>query len=397
MQSVAEIIGAGLCVRCGGCIAACSRGATVARWHSEQGWSVTVDSSLCNDCGRCLHVCPGRGLDLDSVAADLHLGKAACDLIGRYDALYRGWASDWTTRWRGASGGVGSAIVSAALDSGLADAALLTRLDGENGLQVAAFHARSRDEVMSAAGSKYCMVPLNAELETVTASGRKYVFVGLPCHVHSLRLAQQSSPRLQEAVVAVVSLLCGMVKTPAAVRGSLARHGVPLRDDDRLLRMRGKGWPGIVEIQRTGGGSARVGFLDFYDVPFQFGVLSRCCWCPDGSGELADLSLGDAWPPGGARAGGLGDSLIVVRGQRGAELLGRAREALVLEEVTPAYFLDSQKSLWHLKRRVVPGLTWLARRRGHEVPKYVRVGAGPSTAAVAAALAFELKRRRYST
>ncbi len=396
MQSVAEIIGAGLCVRCGGCIAACSRGATAARWHSGQGWSVTVDSSLCNDCGRCLDVCPGRGLDLDSVAADLHLGKAACDLIGRYDALYRGWASDWTTRWRGASGGVGSAIVSAALDSGLADAALLTRLDGENGLQVAAFHARSRDDVVSAAGSKYCMVPLNAQLKAIAEGREKYVFVGLPCHVHGLRLAQQTSPGLRRAVAGVVSLLCGNVQTPAAVRGSLARHGVPLTNDACLVRMRGGGWPGSVEI-RQGDTVARLGSSDFYDAHFQYSALRRCLWCADGTGELADVSLGDAWPPHGAPAGGLGDSLIVVRGQRGAELLGRAREALVLEEVTPAYFLDSQKSLWHLKRRVVPGLTWLARRRGHEVPEYVGVGAGPSTAAVAAALAYELKRRRYST
>lgn len=393
MSSVVDIIDSGLCLRCGACVSLCPRGAAAAAWDAEEGWRVLVNRETCNECGNCVPVCPGGGIDFDHYARLFQLGGNRMELIGRYDELLSGWAADWTTRWLGSSGGVGTALVEAALEEGIADAALLTSCGGDRGLVLSATHVYAPAGVSEAAGSRYLMLPLAASLREVETSGLRYVVVGLPCHIQGVRLLQERSPVLRANIVGTVSLLCGMVQTPGAVVRALRRSGLTLGSGDSLLRMRGRGWPGTVQVKRADGSTANANYRGFYDARFQSEILRRCRWCPDATGMLADISLGDAWPARGAPASGLGESLIVVRGSRGGALLECARDRLVLTTRTAQEFRDSQAHLWRLKQRIVPALIAAARHAGARVPEYPGVEASVRTTDFLAAAVWEAKRR----
>jgi coenzyme F420 hydrogenase subunit beta len=72
----------------------------------------------------------------------------------------------------------------------------------------------------------------------------------------------------------------------------------------------------------------------------------RCHLCPDGTGEFADISCGDPWYRR-VEEGEQGQSLVLVRTERGREILRGAMEAgyVVLERADPSILEASQSNL----------------------------------------------------
>jgi coenzyme F420 hydrogenase subunit beta len=104
------------------------------------------------------------------------------------------------------------------------------------------------------------------------------------------------------------------------------------------------------------------GFLQKYR-PF------RCHLCPDGTGEFADLSCGDPWyreipedEPG--------QSLVVVRTERGRKILHSATEAgyVYLKPADSTVLVDSQKNLLE-KRGAIWGRLLAMKLFGLPIPE----------------------------
>jgi Coenzyme F420-reducing hydrogenase, beta subunit len=91
--------------------------------------------------------------------------------------------------------------------------------------------------------------------------------------------------------------------------------------------------------------------------------------CPDGSGEDADISCGDPWYRE-VKAGEPGSSLVVVRTERGRQLLRAAIEAgyLTLTPAEPWKLLNSQKNLM-AKRGSVGGRIAILKMLGLPAPR----------------------------
>ncbi len=91
--------------------------------------------------------------------------------------------------------------------------------------------------------------------------------------------------------------------------------------------------------------------------------------CPDGTGEDADISCGDPWYRE-VRDSEPGSSLVVVRTERGREILRGAMAAgyVTLTPATPQKLLDSQKNLIN-KRAAIWGRLWAFRLLGLPTPK----------------------------
>jgi coenzyme F420 hydrogenase subunit beta len=79
----------------------------------------------------------------------------------------------------------------------------------------------------------------------------------------------------------------------------------------------------------------------------------RCNLCPDGLGRLGDVSCGDAWHQAG-RKDDAGTSLILVRTERGKEILRRAVAANYISVVPsgPGAVLEAQRSLLQRRREL---------------------------------------------
>ena len=124
VMNVLQVYDDGLCMQCGTCVAVCPAAAVRLDWDLRAGHRLSVDGGLCTDCGACVEACPGPGLDFTTGAwwRERNAGAPARDFLGPWRGLWFGWASDPQVRHAGASGGVATALLAGALESGFADA-----------------------------------------------------------------------------------------------------------------------------------------------------------------------------------------------------------------------------------------------------------------------------------
>jgi coenzyme F420 hydrogenase subunit beta len=369
-MSVERVRADGLCTQCGTCAAVCPHDAVAMEWTLAHGWLPRVDGARCTECGTCLAVCPGRGLDYGRHAwwRAANEGAPAPDFLGPWSSLWFGWASDEEVRYRGASGGVATAILSGALADGLIDGAVVVRPVAGNALAMEPLVARSDAEIAACRGSKYTMVALNVALREVLAQPGRYAVAGLPCHIQGLRLAQRRDERLRERVVLTLGVFCGWNGEPRGTALAARRLGL---DPAALVavRYRGPGWPGGLRLETRGGAVREQSYADYYDADMVALTAPRCRLCPDGMAELADVSVGDAWLDRFAGSPGVSD--LVVRTPAGEALVKRlAGRRLTLAPAGPREMLESQRETRRLKRGAWRGRLWLQQRRGRPVPVY---------------------------
>jgi coenzyme F420 hydrogenase subunit beta len=122
----------------------------------------------------------------------------------------------------------------------------------------------------------------------------RYALVGLPCQIQGLRKAQAAIPPLRRRVVLALGLFCGTTCTPRGTAIGIRRAGVD-PNDVAGIAYRGEGWPGAFRLTLRSGSVVEVPYPDYLDPWFAAHVPQRCLVCPDGTNELADVAIGDAW------------------------------------------------------------------------------------------------------
>ena len=359
-----------LCTGCGTCAGICPRDAIVMVVNVRQGSYVPrLDKDRCTDCGLCHAVCPGHSVDFEGFNAKL-FGDIPEDIaLGRYLGCYVGHATDRDVRYNGASGGLVSSLLLFALAEGLIDGALVTRMRRDHPLQPEPFLARTREEILSAAGSKYCPVAANTVLKEIEKDASRVAVVGLPCHIHGIRKAEQSIPTLAGRIRYRISIACSLDFSFRGTVRFLRSLGIA-PDSVATLQYRGRGWPGSVLVRLRDGTARTVPYPDCYR---QLGPYSlrRCTLCSDMLGELSDLTCGDAWLPALMRTDTRGSSFVVSRTPPAEELLEAAasKEVVRLSELGLGELLASQHHAVFKKRKLQARLR-LFRWTGRRVPTY---------------------------
>jgi len=368
--TVASVYSSGLCMQCGTCAALCKQGAITMRWNVRTGLEPVVSLEACNDCGTCLEVCPGPGLDFTDGAwwRERNRGAPSADFLGPWRRLAFGWATDAEVRYRGASGGVATAILQGALATGSVDSVIACRMDPDNALEVEPVIARTPEEISACRGSKYNVVATNVLLRRVIEEPGRYALIGLPCHIQGLRLAQRRHPLLRERVVLAVGIFCGWTGLPQMAAVAARRAGLDA-DDLTSVTYRGPDWPGVMRLETASGECRDLPYPDYY-VDMMYGyVPTRCRFCPDALAELADISVGDAWLDRFYGTPGVSD--LIARTDAGVRLLEDLEpEWLTLEEARPGDMVDSQVETYVMKRPIYRGRRWLRRLAGRAVPDY---------------------------
>lgn len=351
------LIAKGFCTGCGTCIAACPADALLLRRNQELGvFEPEIDRTTCKRCGQCIQVCPQLDMGEHTNASDSS-GKIEDQLIGNYIALHLGYANDDVIRYRSTSGGLVTQLLLFALDKGIIDGALLTRMsNNDDSPNPETFIARTKEEILEASRSKYCPVPANVALKQLLQlpENGKFAVVGLPCHLNGIRKAEENNERLKKRIVLHFGLFCSHSFSFKGLEFLCHRYNITIQDID-TIRFRGNGWPGSIEIQCKDG--SRISFQNnepLWDSVFNTLYFTpKCClFCDDLTAEASDLSFGDAWITEIMQNETEGMSIVIARTSEGKKLLDAATSNgwICLLPTSRCDVVKSQRLFLHFKK-----------------------------------------------
>jgi coenzyme F420 hydrogenase subunit beta len=339
-------------------------------------WLPSIEHGKCNKCGLCLKVCPGHYVDIKILNSEV-FGKHFKDRhLGNYIKCYVGHSNDFRIRYECSSGGIASQLLIFAFRENLIDGALVTCMKKNNPLEPEPFIAKSKEEILSASKSKYCPVPANIALKQVLKEDGRFAVVGLPCHIHGIRKAELLNTELRKKIVLHVSLMCSHMVNFSGTEFILKKLHIP-KEQVSSLSYRGKGWPGAMTIKLENKCSFSiplVGSWNSYWPIFSsfFFTPIRCTLCPDQTGELADISLGDAWLPE-FKSDKIGKSIIITRTKTAESLLSKmaSSKLITLMEVSPEKVKQSQLLNLKFKKNDLGTRLRIIKFFGGQVPQFI--------------------------
>lgn len=326
-QTIQKVLDDHLCCNCGTCAGVCPQQAiSLSLDKHSRVYEPQIRSDACSGCGICYDTCPGHYVDFKGLNRDI-FGKEAEDIIlGSYLECYIGHATESKVRYKASSGGVVTGLLIYALEQGIIDGALVTRMNKDRPWEPEPFIAKTRDEIIEASKSKYCPVPANIMIKELLSAeeGKKFAVVGLPCHIQGVRKAEQVYKKLRARVVLHIGLFCSHTDTFWQTDYLLKSMDVS-KGDLKSIRYRGDGWPGTMSVQLKNGKNSSVPHHKaIFPHVLWFNAMNRCLYCCDLTAELADISVGDPWIPEVMAKEKIGQSIVVIRKENAYSLILRA-------------------------------------------------------------------------
>jgi coenzyme F420 hydrogenase subunit beta len=375
MPTISKVVELGLCCGCGTCAGICPTEAIDMRVLSGI-LQPKIDPEKCNLCGLCFKSCPGHSVDFESLSFSVSDQQPKNFGVRSHLSCYVGHSTNGAIRYNSASGGIATQLLVYAFEKGLIDGALVTRMSKDNPMMPEAFIARTAEEVIAASKTKYCPVAANTGLRQILEEKGRFAVVGLPCHIHGIRKAEQVLKVLRKRIVLRIGLLCSHMVRFEGVDLLVDKLHVE-KGSVRELTFRGEGWPGSMSVSLSDGSTRRlplIGSWHAYWPVFSsfFFTPMRCTMCPDQAAELADVSLGDAWLPE-FKSEKSGESLMVIRTNAARDLFAALdREgAIRMKEVEASKVVQSQFVNLVFKKKDLGARLSTLRRFGVSTPKFV--------------------------
>lgn len=323
IQRLDEVVRIGLCTGCGTCVGLCQHSSLIMIKDESRGvYLPKLKYEMCKDCGLCFECCPGYFVNFKKLNLEI-FGKEPEDvLIGNFTNFYIGYSTDNKIRYNASSGGLITQLLIFALEEGIIDGALVTRMKKDKPLEPEAFIARTKEEIIDASTSKYCPVPANVVLQQIMREEGKFAVVGLPCHIHGIRKAEMRNKQLRGKILLHIGIFC--MNTISFLGTEFLLQSLEIKKEEvKNINYRGCGWPGGMSIKLKNGDEIFISTSEYYDARFSSFIPLRCTLCPDHTCELADVSFGDAWLPELSKDN-LGTSIIISRNEVGDEILHNA-------------------------------------------------------------------------
>ncbi|MEX2719946.1 MAG: Coenzyme F420 hydrogenase/dehydrogenase, beta subunit C-terminal domain [Candidatus Wukongarchaeota archaeon] len=195
------VISKGYCCGCGVCVGVCP--VEVIGYEA-----LPKLIGECISCGRCSDACP-RGLGRINMEPQKEAIKDG--LVGSYLNILAGKATKTEILEKAQDGGAVTSILCACLESGYIDGAIVTRMDPERPWKPVPMIATTKEEIISAAGTKYHYPFEFSVLKKATKELKLQSFsvVTRPCSTEGVRRLQQSrSKKSGKAIKLVVGLFC---------------------------------------------------------------------------------------------------------------------------------------------------------------------------------------------
>lgn len=300
---IEEVISRGICVKCGACVGLCPY------FHYFDGKLVVMDICQAGD-GRCLQVCP-RVNSLDTPPEEIS------SEIGPLRKVFVARATDKEITKSAQYGGVVSALLIYALDTGKINSAVLTGKNNKTSPSGRIVNESS--DLLQCAGSRYSASGTLSSLNRAIKGGEKdLAVVGLPCQMEALSHLKNMEPDGEEMADNIglkIGLFCTWALDYRSLRAFLKGEGV----EDEILKYDIPPPPSEIFQVRT-----EKGWIDFPLSDIRPLVQPGCELCRDMTAEQADISVGTV-------EGREGWNTVVVRTDLGALLVDEAVKEGVLE------------------------------------------------------------------
>jgi len=357
-----QIVEGGLCIGCGLCRSVAGPGRVdlvmtpegrerpVARGGLDQATLARINA-----------VCPGTRIG----GADPRASSATAqsDIIwGSAERMSIGYAGDPDVRFRGATGGVLTALGQFLLSSGRAR--FILHVGASRSAPMRSERRLSFDtaSVLENAGSRYGPAAPLLDFSEVLDRGEPFALIAKPCDITAVRNLAKIDQRVERYMRYALTLVCGGASDLAKSEEVLQRFGVA-ENELSLFRYRGYGNPGPTRLETKDGRAFELTYQQLWEDEAKWMIQPRCKICPDAVGQGADLAATDVWPGGGPTGEDEGFNGIIVRTTRGLELYEAAvaAGAIVIERAATFSDFDLFQPHQVKKRRAV----W-ARLRGME-------------------------------
>jgi coenzyme F420 hydrogenase subunit beta len=301
------VLAKGLCSACGACTNLCPYIDMV------KGRAVLVEPCGLSE-GKCYDFCPRAYIDVPSLDK-LVFGSHRKDLaLGSNISVMKARAKDSEIRSSAQYGGVVSALVTYALETGEIDAAVLAR--SQDRISAEPTIARNRKEVFECAGSKYIVCPTVTEvLEATKQEKGKIGVVGTSCQITAVRKMQASNFEIEaDKMGLLIGLFCTWAVSPDAYG-----YITDLVGPAKVTKIDVPPPPANILVIQTEAKRIEVPL----DEVRKF-IMPACNVCFDMTNEFADISVGTV-------EGEEDWNTVIVRTKEGEKILQGAIDAGVIE------------------------------------------------------------------
>jgi coenzyme F420 hydrogenase subunit beta len=305
-----KVITPEICCKCGTCEAFCPK-----IEHKDNRPTLIDYDPLC---GLCFAYCPRTFLDMPDLESEIY-GRARSqdEPLGIYRKAVSAQAKP--VRGQVQDGGVVTALLAHALETGMIDCAVVT--DKDEQWRTMPKVATTAEEIIAAAGTKYTIS--NSVLGLREAMGKgfsKIGFVGTPCQIQALRkveLLDEPYELGQEKIALLVGLFCMENFDYDSLFDGLVKEvfGLDPKDVGRFEIKRG-----MFRVIDKSGKAHEVKIEETAKFTFK-----GCGPCFDFASELADISVGSV-------GSGDGWSTVLTRTDVGEKLYSSALSAGALQE-----------------------------------------------------------------
>lgn len=320
-----------LCASCGACAAVCPQDIIGLSADDPVPFLLhgVNEANMCGGCTSCLDVCPGLDPSVEKSESRIFgrerlAGERWTGITGR---TYQARAVDARLRHAASAGGATTALLVAALEDRLIDAALVVGRDPERPWVPVPRLVSTVDDILDCAGASYCITPTLQLLRD--APYERVGVVGLACQVEALQKMRNlfEVPEVARKVALVIEIACASNTRRAGTEHLIEdRLRVPLVEVS-TMRYRDGEYPGEFIVSDRQGERHSLPFHDLV-LAFKKFKTNRCLVCPDWWSGLADISIADGDPNIFNRsqtgAAAEGTSLLITRTAVGDHLLDRA-------------------------------------------------------------------------
>jgi coenzyme F420 hydrogenase subunit beta len=282
-----RIIDSGFCTLCGACEAACPTSALHIQKGKEKVQRLHDCSQDMDLCPICYEICPhSESLLLRSLSfvADAPVKNEA---LGYYRKIVLAQAVEPKLRGQSHGGAVVTALLKYGIEKKVFDSAIVSQTEPENPAEPKPAVALVPDDILSAIGSKFFPSSVaKAYGMAVYGHGKTSIaFVGVPCHVLALRKMEAWQHKIIDHLKITIGLFCFGTFSMGSLLDYIDKKYKIKSSEIKLLRLASN-----FEVH-TERGITQIPMSEI-----EKHILPSCRTCTDFASELADISVGGAYP-----------------------------------------------------------------------------------------------------